>query len=109
MKNDSFLFLWARLSKIIQDCTKELEVVVDEPGDLRVETSSGRPFASVRIQRNHVGIYLLPLYYHPDVLPQSLSERKSGKSTLRFRDERDPSIDDLPDLIENCLALIDHY
>ena len=109
VKNDSFLFLWARLSKIVQDCTRELEVVVDEPGDLRVETSSGRPFVSVRIQRNHVGIYLLPLYYHPAVLPQSLSEKKSGKGTLRFRDERDVSIDDLPNLIENCLALIDHY
>ena len=109
VKNDSFLFLWARLSKIVQDCTKELEVVVDEPGDLRVETSSGRPFVSVRVQRNHVGIYLLPLYYHPDVLPQSLSEKKSGKGTLRFRDERDVSIVDLPILIENCLALIDHY
>lgn len=109
MKNDSFLFLWARLSKIVQNCTKELVVVVDEPGDLRVETSSGRSFVSVRIQRNHVGIYLLPLYYHPDVLPISLSENISGKGTLRFRDERDASIDDLPNLIEKCLALIDCY
>jgi len=109
VKNDSFLFLWARLSEIVRGCTKGLEVIVDEPGDLRVETNKGRPFVSVRIQRNHVGIYLLPLYYHPDVLPQSLSERKSGKGTLRFRNERDVSIEDLSSLIETCLALIDHY
>jgi len=109
VKNDSFLFLWARLAKIVQGSTEELEVVVNEPGDLRVVTSSGRSFVSVRVQRKHVGVYLLPLYYHPEVLPQSLSGRKSGKGTLRFRDERDASIDDLPKLIENCLALIDHY
>jgi|TARA_B100000959_G_scaffold245061_1_gene269418 hypothetical protein len=109
VKNDSLLFLWARLSEIVRGCTGGLEVVVDEPGDLRVETDKGRPFVSVRIQRNHVGLYLLPLYYHPDALPPSLSARKSGKGTLRFRDEGDVSIGGLTALVESCLALIDHY
>jgi|TARA_B100000959_G_scaffold246032_1_gene271159 hypothetical protein len=109
MKNDSFLFLWDMISRIVRGCAKDLVVTVDEPGDLRVETKRGRPFVSVRIQRDHVGVYLLALYYHPDVLPKSLFERKSGKGTLRFRNKRDVSIEDLSNLINKCLALIDLY
>ena len=84
-------------------------IEIDEPGDFRVETKAGRPFVSVRIQKRHVGLYLLPLYYHPDVLPYSLKKFKSGKSVLRFKDEEQLQPDELRTLIENCIAMIEHY
>lgn len=109
MKNPSHLFLWARLAEIVREGSAGLPVVVDEPGDLRIETEAGRPFASVRIQLHHVGVYLLPLYYHPYILPASLGLRKSGAVTLRFTNEEDAMIGELGILIERCLSTIDHY
>ena len=109
MKNPGHLFLWARLAEIVRDGSAGLPVVVDEPGDLRIETEAGRPFASVRIQLHHVGVYLLPLYYHPYILPASLRSRKSGAVTLRFTNEEDAMIGGLGILIERCLSTIDHY
>ena len=108
MKNDAFLFLWARLAGVVRGCSAGLSVIVDEPGHLRIEARSGRPFVNVRIQRSHVGIYLLPMYYHPEVLGP-LTERRSGKGTLRFDEEGDPLIDELAGLIERCVALVGHY
>ena len=109
MKNPSHLFLWARLAEIVREGSAGLPVVVDEPGDLRIETEAGRPFASVRIQLHHVGVYLLPLYYHPYILPASLGSRKSGAVPLRFTNEEDAMIGELGILIERCLSTIDHY
>ena len=109
MKNDALIFLWHNLSSLIRELTEELVITIDEPGDFRVETKTGRPFVSVRIQKGHVGLYLLPLYYHPDVLPYSLKKFKSGKSTLRFKDEEQLQPDELRTLIENSMAMIEHY
>jgi len=110
MKNDSFLYLWDELCKIVRKCcANNLIIVVDEPGDLFIETQNGRPFVRVRIQRKHVGVYLLPMYYYPEVLPQNLSKKKSGKSTLKFKTENEVISEDLSRLLENCLALIGHY
>ena len=80
MKNDALIFLWHNLSSLIRNWTEELEIAIDEPGDFRVETKTGRPFVSVRIQKGHVGLYLLPLYYHPDVLPYSLKNSSPEKA-----------------------------
>jgi len=109
VKNDSFLFLWDTLSTIVKDCSKGLEIAIDEPGDLFVKTRKGRPFARVRIQKKHVGIYLLPMYYYPEVLPQNLSKKKSGKGTLKFQHEDEDIGTDLSCLIENCLAFVEDY
>jgi hypothetical protein len=109
MKNLSRMILWARLAEIVRDESTGLPVTVDEPGDLRIETEAGRPFASVRIQLHHVGVYLLPLYYYPDMLPASLGSRKSGAVTLRFTNEEDAMIGDLGTLIERCLSTIGNY
>lgn len=109
MKNDSLLFLWDTLAQIVQKGTSDLRTVIDEPGDLYVENNKGRPFARVRIQKSHVGVYLLSMYYHPEVLPSSLKQYKTGKSTLRFRHGEDDFHQGVEVLVENCLALVDHY
>ncbi len=109
MKNDSLIFLWSRISEIVRRCSLNLDIFIHEFGDLRVRTSEGRPFASVRIQQSHVGVYLLPLYHHPGVIGPFLSNRKSGKGTLQFKDEKDPAIEEIADLIETCLNLVGKY
>lgn len=109
MKNESLLFLWDTLSTVVKDRSKGLEIAIDEPGDLFVKTGKGRPFARVRIQKKHVGVYLLPMYYYPEVLPQKLSKKKSGKGTLKFHPDNEDFHADLSCLIENCLALVGHY
>ena len=109
VKNDSFLFLWDKLSTVVKECSQGLEIAIDEPGDLFIKTGKGRPFARVRIQKKHVGIYLLPMYYYPEVLPHSLSKKKSGKGTLKFQHEDEDISTDLSCLIENCLAFVEHY
>ena len=85
MKNDALIFLWHNLSSLIRELTEELVIEIDEPGDFRVETKAGRPFVSVRIQKRHVGLYLLPLYYHPDVLPTSLKKIQVWKKYLEIQ------------------------
>ena len=85
MKNDALIFLWHNLSSLIRGLTEELVIAIDEPGDFRVETKTGRPFVSVRIQKGHVGLYLLPLYYHPDVLPTSLKKIQVWKKYLEIQ------------------------
>ncbi|MBL6747995.1 MAG: hypothetical protein ISP85_03320, partial [Candidatus Poseidonia sp.] len=109
VKNASFLSLWDTISTVVRDCAKGLEIAVDEPGDLFVKTEHGRPFARVRIQKQHVGIYLLPLYYFPEVLPEALLKKKSGKSTLKFQHGDVDILHELSTLLENCLAFIEYY
>jgi len=109
MKNPDYLFLWAKLAEIVKEVSGDLPVLIDQPGDLRIETGAGRPFASVRIQREHVGLYLLPMYYFPDILPRKLSVRKSGLSTLKFFKEDDELIAEVSKLIGRCMTTIGHY
>ena len=109
VKNDSLLFSWHAVATIVRDYSQDQEIVIDEPGDLFVKTRNGRPFARVRIQKKHVGLYLLPMYYFPDVVPQELSDNKSGKGTLRFQKNDKYTEAKLIILIENCLAVIGYY
>jgi len=109
MKNPDYMFLWTRLADIVRENCAGLPVIVDEPGNLRIETEAGRPFATVRIQLHHVGLYLLPLYYHPHTLPDSLAPRRHGAATLRFTEEEDSLISGVASLIEHCLTTIGHY
>ena len=109
MKNPDYVFLWAKLAEIVREVSSDLPAVIDEPGDLRIETKSGRPFATVRIQRGQVGLYLFPIYYFPDILPTNLSIRRSGLSTLRFFEEDDGLISEVPKLMERCLTTVGHY
>jgi hypothetical protein len=109
MKNDSLLFLWAELAEIVKRQCSTLHLVCDEPGDVRIETMQGRPFVTVRIQKKHVGLYLLPLYYHPHVLPRILQPHKSGKSTLKFNKGQTLLFVEIEQLLQRCQALIGTY
>lgn len=82
MKNESLLSIWIEAKQIIEPLCDGLPVLTDEPGDWRVETPSGRPFITLRIQKSHVGLYLLPMYYHPHIRPRSMDAYLKGR--VRF-------------------------
>jgi hypothetical protein len=109
MKNDKLIFLWSELAEVVRTNCSTLNLVCDEPGDLRIETMQGRPFVTVRIQKEHVGLYVLPLYYHPDILPLALLQHKSGKSTLKFNKGQEILEIEIEQLLHRCQALIGAY
>lgn len=109
MKNENLLFTWAGLQQLLRPQVAELVCITDEPGDWRVETPAGRPFLTLRIQKHHVGLYLLPMYYHPEVRPAALNRYLSGKSTFRFKAHHEPSEEALVHIVEACKAFIGLY
>jgi hypothetical protein len=109
MKNDRLIFLWSELAEIVRINCSTLNLVCDEPGDLRIETMQRRPFVTVRIQKEHVGLYVLPLYYHSDILPLALHSHKSGKSTLKFKERQEVLETEIEQLLHRCQALIKAY
>ena len=109
MKNENLLFTWVALQHVLRPLVAELVCVTDGPGDWRVETPEGRPFLTLRIQKRHVGLYLLPMYYHPRVRPAALEPFLSGKSTFRFKVHHEPSDEALRSVVEGCKAFIGLY
>ena len=109
MKNESLLSIWIEAKQIIEPLCDGLPVLADEPGDWRVETPSGRPFITLRIQKLHVGLYLLPMYYHPHIRPRSMNPYLKGKNTFRFVRTKPLPVEGLQDIIERARAMIGTY
>ena len=109
MKNENLLFTWAALQQLLRPQVAELVCTTDEPGDWRVETPTGRPFLTLRIQKHHVGLYLMPMYYHSEVRPAALNRYLSGKSTFRFKAHHEPPEEALVHIVEACKAFIGLY
>ena len=109
MKNENLLFTWAAMQHLLRPKVVELVCTTDEAGDWRVETPTGRPFLTLRIQKHHVGLYLLPMYYHPEVRPPALNRYLSGKSTFIFKAHHELPEEALVNIIEACKAFIGLY
>ena len=109
MKNELLFSLWIELKQLIEPLCEGLPKIPDEPGDWRVETTTGRPFISLRIQKSHVGLYLLPMYYHQHIRPKSMDSFLSGKSTFRFRSNSDFPYEGIQEIIERARTLIGSY
>jgi len=109
VKNGAFLFLWSSIRTALLPAVEGLVTVTDEPGDWRVETHEGRPFLTLRIQRRHVGLYLLPMYYHPGVCDAALVPFRHGKSTFRFTLTTEPPFEALKTTMERAKAVVGVY
>lgn len=109
LKNEDFLFFWVALKEALAPACSGLVEVRNEPGYWAVDTPSGRPFLKLRIQKKHVGLYLLPLYYHPGALDPALRPHLNGKVTLRFSDPQLVPTEALARQAETCLALVGLY
>jgi hypothetical protein len=68
--HEMFLFLWSILAKIVRENCSDLPITRDEVGDFRVTKEDGRGFAAVRVFRNHVSVFMLPIAYLPDLIPR---------------------------------------
>ena len=109
MKNEVFFSCWIEVKQIIEPLCVGLPVLTDEPGDWRVETPTGRPFITLRIQKSHVGLYLLPMYYHPHICPRSMENYLKGKSTFRFVRTKPLLLGGIQNVIERARTMIGTY
>ena len=109
VKNERLFSLWIELKQFIEPQCEGLPIITDEPGDWRVETTTGRPFLTLRIQKSHVGLYLLPMYYHQPIRPKSMDAFLSGKSTFRFRSLSGLPQEGIREILERARTMIGSY
>jgi len=104
MAHENMLYLWSLLVKQVKENTTELKVKRDEGGDFRLAREDGRPFCNVVVFHSHVSVFVLPSAYLPDLIPTPLLERKTGKVTFKFKDEDDPLLPVVGEMIGRCYA-----
>lgn len=93
-ESPNFEGIFKRLQAILKPYEAQLVPKRDEPGEYYLETShimkNGQPlfFGSVKVQKNYVSFYLMPVYVFPELL-SSLSpdvrKRMQGKSCFNFK------------------------
>jgi hypothetical protein len=88
-----FAAVFARLRTILTPYAPEMVVVKNDPQWYYLDTHSvganKKPiaFAAVRLGKNFVGFYLMPLYMNPTLqarVSPALSKRKQGKTCFNF-------------------------
>lgn len=104
MSRESNLYLWSLLAKIVRENAPELPIIRDEPGDFRLSREDGRSFCNVVVFGGHVSVFLIATAHIPDLVPADISARKTGRVTFQFKDEDDPLIEKLGDLVQRCHA-----
>ena len=109
MAHEQMLYLWSLLVEEVKGNAPGLRVKRDEVGDFRLTREDGRSFCNVVAFHSHVSVFVLPSAYLPDLIPSSLLVRKSGRVTFKFRDEDDPKIPLISELIGRCHAARDLY
>ena len=103
------LYLWSLLVKEVKGNAPGLRVKRDEVGDFRLTREDDRSFCNVVDLHSHVSVFLLASAYILYLIPSSLLARKSGRVTFKFRDEDDPEIPLISELIGRCHAARDLY
>ena len=102
VKNPELAPLWAIIQEMIAVHEPQMQLERDEPGDYSLIRMNGRPFARTKVQKKHVGLYLMPLHENQDLfdsLNAGLKSRLNGKC-FRFKDEDDLVIDSIPVLLQ---------
>ena len=109
MKNPELAPLWATIQEMVAKHEPQMQIDRDEPGDYSLIRMNRRPFARTKIQKKHVGLYLMPLHENHDLfesLNAGLKSRLNGKC-LRFKDEDDPVMASIPALLQASADLGD--
>ncbi|HSK47660.1 MAG TPA: hypothetical protein VLA05_06630 [Coriobacteriia bacterium] len=104
-----FPVVFARLKQILVPFAS-IGVKLDAPDDYVIEgpptdATVGRPayFGEVRIRKNYVSFYLMPVYAFPDLLDRAsgdLKKRMQGKSCFNFTKIDEPLFSELEDLAQ---------
>ncbi len=109
MSREKNLYLWSLLVEEVKKGSHNLPVKRDEMGDFRLTREDGRSFCNVVVFGGHVSVFLIATAYIPDLTPPDLLARKTGRVTFQFKDEDDPLISRLGELVERCHAARWHY
>ena len=110
VKNPELAPLWAIIQEMVAVHEPQMQINRDEPGDYSLIRMNGRPFARTKIQKKHVGLYLMPLHENYDLfesLNPGLKSHLNGKC-LRFKDEDDPVMASIPALLQASADLGEH-
>jgi hypothetical protein len=93
MPRSDFPAIYEQLRNVLQRSAVGLKIAHDLPGDFHLVTPGDTPrrqeifFGAVKIQKNFVSYYLMPIYLYPDLLEgisSSLLRHLKGKSCFRF-------------------------
>ncbi len=109
MSRESNLYLWSQLAKQVRENAPGLPLKRDEVGDIRIVREDGRSFANVVVFPGHVSVFLLPCGHIPDLVTPEMKVRKTGRVTFKFKDEDDPLIEKLGELVAICFAARELY
>jgi hypothetical protein len=107
VKNPELAPLWAIIQEMVAKHEPQMQIDRDEPGDYSLIRMNGRPFARTKVQKKHVGLYLMSLHENQDLFESLNTELKShlnGKC-LRFKDESDHALSSIPSLLNACADL----
>lgn len=109
MSYENMLYLWSLLVEQVKTNTPKLRVKRNEVGDFRLTREDGRSFCNVVAFSSHVSVFVLPSAYLPDLIPTTLLARKSGQVTFKFRDEDDPLLPIVGEMVGRFCAARDLY
>jgi len=109
VRNLAYLGLWSELAETIRRAGHEQTTTVDEPGRLRLETARRRPFCEARVQKGHVGVYIIALIHLGLELPPQLEEHRTGRGTLRFRSVTAEVLFELEAFLTNLQGLVGQW
>lgn len=99
---------FSRLKAILQPHAGRLKLTDQQPGhyslDAPLRGKFGKPmfFAGIRIQKNYVSFYLMPVYIYPELLDNlspALKNHLKGKSCFHFKAPEEALFTELADLV----------
>lgn len=101
---------FATLRALLRRQGKQLQIVVDTPGDFQVASPTmrdriGRPLfvAGVQKRKNYVSLHLMPIYMDPSLLEgisPGLRKRLQGKACFNFKAIEAEHLDELNRLVK---------
>jgi hypothetical protein len=110
--SDALTDVYDKLRGRMLGAAPHLTVTKDGPGLLELTTAAidpktGQPafFGAVMQKKNYVSIYLMPLYFAPELADGAspeLVKRRQGKSCHNFKRVEDGLFDELGALIKRC-------
>ena len=107
-----FPILFERLKSFLSPVAENARVSADLPGVFMLETPFTEKFGreisigGVKIQKNYVSFYLMPVYIYPELLEGislGLQKRMQGKSCFNFKQVDETLLDELRQLTERGL------
>ena len=110
--SDALADVYDKLRERMLGAAPHLTVTKDGPGSLELATAAidpktGQPasFGAVMQKKNYVSVYLMPLYFAPELADGAspeLVKRRQGKSCHNFKCVEDALFDEFIALVRRC-------